>query len=491
MRLGSLIYRYARSSVVLSLLSVTFIAAVALRFWPESALRLGAQRYLPCVACDADQLVLHISAGALITVSYCALAAAFLVLFVLCGRRLPWRGIWLGIALLFAAWAVSRAVQLFNLWHPVPGLIAALEVLTAILAACAAGIVPLLVPPATRFLLHAQESRREEARFLAATENSLDAFYILQSVRDEDGNITDFAFTYLNQNGERLLGRPRHQALGAHLCVLMPINRTGGFFEDYARVVQTGEPIVHEFPSQPGEETTRWIRHQVVRLDDGIAITASDITERKQSEQLAQHRAQHDILTGLPNRSLLNDRLRQAMERADRYQQKVAVFMVDLDSFKQINDTLGHMAGDLVLVTVATRLRDAVRATDSVLRIGGDEFLVVMPDVAEDLDILRSAAKLLAALAHEGPPGLETQIPSCSLGIAIYPTLARSATDLVTRADIAMYRAKDRGGNCYELYSPEAAGSHSQTTASFPPRTRDGSPRAAARFAMPPASESH
>jgi diguanylate cyclase (GGDEF)-like protein len=446
------------------------------------------------MACNAEQLALNVATGVLITVSYCALSVAFVVLYALCGRLLPWpwRGAALAVAVLFAAWAFTRAVHLLDLWRPVPILVADAEVLTAVLAILAAAIVAALVPHVSRSLRRWRECRRNEGRFIAATERSMDGFYILRSVRGEDGEIADFEFTYLNQNGERLIEFPRQQVLGAHLCVLLPINRTGGFFEDYARVVRTGESIVHEFPSQPGDETSRWLRHQVVRLDDGIAITASDITERRRSEQQAHHRAQHDALTGLPNRSLLNDRLRQAMERADRYHQKVAVFMVDLDAFKQINDTLGHMAGDLVLVTVAKRLRDSVRATDSVLRIGGDEFLVVMPDVVEETDILRSAAKMLAALARGGPPGFESLDLSCSLGIAIYPTLARSAVDLVTRADSAMYQAKFHGGNCYQVCSGEVPQTYPQAKAPFPMRRpQKRTPHLSGRFSMPPPSESN
>jgi diguanylate cyclase (GGDEF)-like protein/PAS domain S-box-containing protein len=371
-------------------------------------------------------------------------------------------------------------------------LVADAEMMTAVLAILAAGTVPALVPRVNETLRRWRERRQDEARFLVATEGSLDGFYILSAVRGAAGEIADFEFTYLNHNGEQLIGLPRQQVLGKKLCVLLPINRTGGFFEDYARVVRTGEPIVHEFPSQPGDETTRWMRHQVVRLDDGIAITASDITERKRSEQLAHHRAQHDTLTGLPNRSLLNDRLRQAMERADRYHQKVAVFMVDLDGFKQINDTMGHMAGDLVLSTAARGLRESVRATDSVLRIGGDEFLVVMPDVVEEVDILRSAAKMLAALRREGPPGFERLELSCSLGIAIYPTLARSAADLVARADAAMYRAKFRGGNCYEVCGGEVPQGNPAVVLPFPRRRpQEEVPHVRAQFSMLPPSESN
>jgi diguanylate cyclase (GGDEF)-like protein len=431
MRLGSsrsLIDRYSRSGPVLSVGAIALLLWLAFRLWPEAVLQASG---------------------------------------------------------------VARAIGLFHLWHPVPRLVADIEVLTAVVTVLAAGIATVLVPRVSQFLTEARECRRNEARLLAATENSLDAFYILKSVRGEDGQIADFEFTYLNHNGERLIGRSREQILGAHLCVLLPINRTGGFFEDYARVVLSGEPIVHEFPLRPEQETTRWIRHQVVRLDDGVAITASDVTQRKHSEQRAQPRMQLDLLTGLPHRGLLHDRLGQAMERADRYQQKVAVFLVDLDAFQQINDTLGHLAGDLVLITVANRLREAVRATDSVLRIGGDEFLVVMPDVDEERDIPRSAEKLLAALGRVGPSGLEHLALACSVGVSIYPTLARSATELMARADRAMHQAKYRGGNCFEVCSGEGLGPYPQAASPDPGRRqREVSLLAARRFQAPPSGTS-
>ncbi len=129
---------------------------------------------------------------------------------------------------------------------------------------------------------------------------------------------------------------------------------------------------------------------------------------------------------------------------------------------------------------MAERLRDSVRATDSVLRIGGDEFIVVMPDVVEDLDILRSAAKMLTALGREGPPGFERLNLPCSLGVAIYPILARSVADLIARADAAMYRAKFRGGNCYEVCSGEVLGTYPPTILPFPLRKpREGNGKGA------------
>ena len=306
-----------------------------------------------------------------------------------------------------AASGVTRIVGLFALVHREPGFSAELEMVSATLAVVSAGIVAALVGRTRDFLVTMRQSQRNEARFIAASESSLEAFYTLQSVRGKDGQIVDFEFTYINSNGEKLVGLPREEIIGQSLCALIPVNRTGGFFDEYKQVVMTGEPVVQEFPMELEDDTPRWIRHEVVRLEDGIAISAADITDRKLSERASEHRAQHDALTNLPNRSLLADRVQQAIDRAIRYRNKVGLFVVDMDNFKEINDTLGHTAGDKVLVAVAQRLRDSVRGTDSVLRIGGDEFIVVMPDVQEERDIRRMAAKINAAISNGGPEGLE------------------------------------------------------------------------------------
>ncbi len=417
---------------------------------------------------------LHVVAEMVLTISYFILAAAFLTMFRKCRGLLSFRGIFLVFALFAGASGVTRILGLLELEHRDISFSAQLEMISATLAVVSAGIVAALVGRTRDFLATARESQRNEARFIAASESSLDAFYTLDAVRDTNGEIIDFEFTYLNSNGEKLVGLPREEIIGQYLCALIPVNRTGGFFDEYRQVVMTGEPIVQEFPMQLEDDIPRWIRHEVVQLEDGIAITAADITERKLSERATEHRAQHDPLTGLPNRSLLSDRMQQAIDRAVRYRNKVGLFLVDMDNFKEINDGLGHAAGDKVLVTVAQRLRESVRGTDSVLRIGGDEFIVVMPDVQEERDIRRMAAKMIAAVLNGGPEGLENVQMSCSIGVAIYPLQADTADELFSKADAAMYEAKRAGGGCFELYNEATPGFEPRMPVSPPRRVAAG-----------------
>ena len=168
-----------------------------------------------------------------------------------------------------------------------------------------------------------------------------------------------------------------------------------------------------------------------------------------------QRLATHDALTGLPNRALFNDSLGHAIARAERNGRSLALFFLDLDRFKNINDTLGHAAGDRVLQEAARRLQATVRAADLVARLGGDEFVLLVEDFTELSDLAEVAQKLLDAL---GPTlmldGRELGI-SASIGVCTYPHNGRSAQDLVARADIAMYRAKDQGRHRYCFYTPD------------------------------------
>lgn len=401
---------------------------------------------------------LSIVADMVLTISYFILSGAFLSMYSKSKGLLQIRGIFLIFALFMTISGVTRILSLLAISRRELNFSAQAEMISATLAVVSAGIIAALVGRTRDFLATARRSQQNEARFMAASESSLDAFYTLQSVRGSDGQIIDFEFTYLNSNGEKLIGLPREEIIGQYLCALIPVNRSGGFFDEYKQVVMSGQPVVQEFPMELEDDIPRWIRHEVVKLEDGIAISAADITERKLLERAAQHRAQHDVLTGLPNRSLLNDRVQQAIDRAIRYKNKVGLFVVDMDMFKEVNDSLGHAAGDLVLVTAAQRLRESVRGSDSVLRIGGDEFIIVMPDVNQEVDVRRVAAKITAAIGNGGPAGLENVRMSCSIGIAIYPTQAANSDELFSRADAAMYEAKRRGGGCFEVYSEGTPG---------------------------------
>ena len=299
----------------------------------------------------------------------------------------------------------------------------------------------------------------ERDRFQAAAESTMDALFLCTALRGPDGEIEDFIYQYLNRNVEKILARSREQLIGCRMSEVHPVSATLGMIDLYKQVVVTGTPLVHEFRVQDSSVLSSWVRVQAVKIRDGIAITASDITLRKEAEEHILHMAHHDALTGLLNRTLLRDRIQQAIDQAYRHHTAAAVFLLDLDGFKQINDTFGHAVGDFVLVTVAERLKQLVRATDSVIRIGGDEFVIVITDLVHAADASLCAEKLTSAFAE--PMSLDGRIldVTCSVGGAIYPDSARTPDDLIMLADAAMYRAKQSGKNCFRLSEAEVVAS--------------------------------
>jgi diguanylate cyclase (GGDEF)-like protein len=180
-----------------------------------------------------------------------------------------------------------------------------------------------------------------------------------------------------------------------------------------------------------------------------------DITDRKQAEVRIHHMALHDALTGLPNRGLLEDRLSQAIALATRYQKRVAVFMLDLDRFKNVNDSFGHYVGDRLLESVSTRLRGCVRESDILARLGGDEFVVALPMAGDKKDIERVAKKIQGTLAEPFEiEGHQLKI-GASIGICEHPADGDNPETLLQIADFAMYEAKKRGRGTYSFFSPE------------------------------------
>lgn len=198
---------------------------------------------------------------------------------------------------------------------------------------------------------------------------------------------------------------------------------------------------------------------ELVRLGNNFRSMLASLQDARLAQEKYQreleHSATHDPLTGLPNRLLVGDRLKQAISLATRSQDYVAVLLLDLDRFKVINDTLTHGTGDALLVDVAKRLTALMREGDTVGRLGGDEFMVVMQDVYSEAEAAHLAGKLLSAIAEPIQTQGHTLIVSASVGVALSPRDGQKAEELIMHADVAMYRAKESGRNTVQFFAPE------------------------------------
>ena len=434
----------------------------------------------------------------------------------------------------------------------------------------------------------------EDERFIAAAESSQEAFLILDAVRNLLGEIVDFRFKYANSHALDLLKIQREELLDARMIAIYPGKQARSLFDKYRAVVLTGDPLSEEITLAMRDAPETWIQQRVIKLGDGIAITASnhtevrareernrhlssvsnsvfegapfsiietdtdglvrgmnraaekltgfarhelvgkpmianlhdaaeidqrmnelnadpdaladgfalltqtarrgeederewtyirrdgstlpvhlamiavrtgageisgfiatasDITERKQMMTYVNHLSSHDQLTGMAGRSLLRDRIAEAIERATLHGRKVAVFVLDIDHFKRLNDSLGHKTGDRVLIGMAERMREALRRSDTLGRLGGDELVFVMPHIATLADVERCARRLVERVASTTMiDNLEVNL-TASVGVCVYPDFASDVDSLLERADAAMYAAKEHGRNRYQVFA--------------------------------------
>jgi len=254
---------------------------------------------------------------------------------------------------------------------------------------------------------------------------------------------------FVNRRFAEFFGLTVDMVLGRHLRELVGAAVFSEIEGYYAQVLK-GQPVTYSRTHQlPGGE----IRHLEIKLlphigDGGQCLgcfsVASDITEHKLTEERIQRLAHHDSLTGLPNRLLFDDRLSQTVHLAKRDSGQFALLYIDLDKFKSVNDRLGHSAGDELLKLAAARIRDQVRESDTCARVGGDEFIVILSDIAKREDAETVAQKINSAIAAPfrlcgDRVSVEVGV---SIGIAVYPSDGQDANSLVTAADAAMYGAK-------------------------------------------------
>jgi diguanylate cyclase (GGDEF)-like protein/PAS domain S-box-containing protein len=272
--------------------------------------------------------------------------------------------------------------------------------------------------------------------------------------------------TYLNQVAETMTGWSREKAMGRPLSEVFKIidgkthqaspnpanlaiseNRTVGLAADSLLVRRDGIESAIEDSAAPIHNRDGQVA--------GAVIVFHDVSESRAMALKMAHLAQHDFLTGLPNRMLLTERLSRAIGRARRHSKRVALMFIDLDYFKHINDSLGHTVGDLLLQVVAERLKLCIRDTDTVCRQGGDEFVVLLTEIEQTLDAAPVAENLLAAFAEPCLIGGHELHVSLSIGIAIYPDDGQDADEVMKNADTAMYHAKANGRNNYQYFTTE------------------------------------
>lgn len=296
------------------------------------------------------------------------------------------------------------------------------------------------------------ELEKERAQLAMIVESSNDAIFSISL----DGVITSW-----NRGAESVFGYSAGEIIGRPIFTIIPEER----FSERSQILQellNGELVRHF-------ETTR-IRKDGVQiyvslttspiLDAigniiGNSVIARDVTERRQMEEIIKHQAHHDTLTDLPNRQLFMDFLSLELAQTRRNGTKLALLFLDLNGFKQVNDTLGHSCGDLLLQEVAQRLRACIRESDTVARLGGDEFTVLMPDLAQTDDVGIVLRKILGVF--ETPFTLDDVAvdTTTSIGVCMFPDDGENSEELMKKADIAMYDAKSSGRNAYQFYNSE------------------------------------
>jgi len=321
------------------------------------------------------------------------------------------------------------------------------------------GLIMLLLAAAgvtmRRQLLHLERTERalaaSEARFRDLAGLSSDWFW------EQDAGLR---FTWVSEGLVAATGVPHDRMIGKLLWDIPVCNMTAEDWEAHRRLLGQRLPfreLVLKIEREPGNFT--WVSTSGKPVFDadgeyaGYHGTVRDVTAQQESSEKAQDMAYHDSLTGLPNRLLLLDRLTQAIAKAQRMRQRVAVLFIDLDRFKQVNDTFGHEAGDDLLRKVAERLRQSVRKSDTVSRFAGDEFVVILENVESDADFEILAAKIFESATvtmRVGETGISV---TPSVGVSVFPDHAATAEALLKAADTAMYQAKAAGRATYRVAS--------------------------------------
>ena len=288
-----------------------------------------------------------------------------------------------------------------------------------------------------------------------ATENGKDGFYLWRKVENDEGVVCDFQLVDCNERGAELYGLTKKELVGSTFTDQYGESPYRDFMVSSYRSVYEkghGEDDI-EVPSQSLIKA-KWLHRKYVKTFEGLAVTHSDIGDKIAVEHEMSRRVIEDSLTGLPNRYWLMQNLPVMLNEAVRATSRLAVLFLDLDDFKNVNDSRGHSTGDELLRTAAQRLRASIRPDDVVARFGGDEFIIIMRDVIDEIQVVSLANRIIETFKKPFLVNDGENLVGTSIGIAIFPKDGNDTEALLKNADIAMYAAKvNKGG--FRFYSHE------------------------------------
>nr|WP_217344452.1 EAL domain-containing protein [Noviherbaspirillum sp. L7-7A]MBV0878604.1 EAL domain-containing protein [Noviherbaspirillum sp. L7-7A] len=309
--------------------------------------------------------------------------------------------------------------------------------------------------------LSLRRARRERRRaelsktYSLAVDGAEEGFYTVRALYARDGSLSDFVIEDCNERGAELVGWAKRDLVGRRFLQLYSGSHAQQLLSVFGVAMETGYYEDEMLASPHGPLGARWLSRRLVRSGSEIAMTVRDITERRAQEQALSQLANTDPLTGLPNRHWLMEFMPQAITGCIAGNTSMALLFVDLDDFRHINDSLGHGTGDLLLKQAAARLKSLVRASDHVVRLGGDEFTVVLQNVQGSDDVSRVTRLVIKAL-HEPfeVAGQGAHVVQASVGVSMYPRDGADRDTLLKHADLALYAAKAEGKGRFSFYEP-------------------------------------
>ncbi|HEY8024647.1 MAG TPA: EAL domain-containing protein [Burkholderiaceae bacterium] len=307
-----------------------------------------------------------------------------------------------------------------------------------------------------------RNQRESEVRltYRLATESGHDGFYMLRALRDRSQQVVDFEVADCNERGAAFTGLPSSQLVGKLLSQLYPKPYFYVVLDMFRKAMEEGfnESELQIPPESPVK--LEWIEYKMIRSGTGLALTARDISHAKRHERELWNMANEDALTALPNRKWMAAHLPGALKRAEDSGEMLALLFIDLDDFKDVNDTQGHSAGDELLRLAAERIKAVLRPSDYVVRLGGDEFIVILNPVADKSHVVHVADRIANTLKQPASLSATTQDTTgqriasiaASIGIAIFPGDGTDIETLLKNSDIAMYHAKAEGKGHFRFY---------------------------------------